>query len=239
VSRPRPIPPHKLWLWRDLAILFVLCGVIGAGLDQLHVRSGTLKYEHPEFAGQAWWVMVQFAFNLVLVVWGATMIVNRKGVLGEPPVTPPGSWTGGRSVRSRIAIDFGWFAAAYALSAAPALDHHASTELLRGAGLVVLTGLAIVRLRMRGDRRIALVALALAFTGPLYEGFMASTRVFWYTNTDFHHVPIWLPALYANGAPFAASVGAWLDERGWRHRVALRSPAAIGQAQLTDAPRPR
>ncbi|MBC7461911.1 MAG: hypothetical protein H7287_11160, partial [Thermoleophilia bacterium] len=108
------------------------------------------------------------------------------------------------------------------------------------AGLVALTLLAVVRLRLRGNLRIALVALALEIAGAANEGLFASTKLFWYTDADFLHIPIWLPALYANGAPLAASIGQWLDERGWRHRVARQQAFAgeelIGETPMLDRP---
>ncbi|MBC7461203.1 MAG: hypothetical protein H7287_07565 [Thermoleophilia bacterium] len=240
MTRPRFIPQHKLWLWRDLGALVFVCGVLGSLLDQIHVRSGTLHYERPEFAGQAWWVFLQFGVTLAIAAWGASMIVSRRGILGAPPTEAPGAWAGGRSVRTRILIDFGWFAAAYGLSAAPSLSWNVGGEGVRIAGLVALTLLAVVRLRLRGNLRIALVALGLAIAGPAYEGLIASTKLFWYTDADFLHIPIWLPALYANGAPLAASIGQWLDERGWRHRVARQQAFAgeelIGETPMLDRP---
>lgn len=232
MTRPRFIPQHKLWLWRDLGALVFVCGVLGSLLDQIHVRSGTLRYERPEFAGQAWWVFLQFGVTLAVAAWGASMFVSRRGVLGAPPSGEPGAWAGRRSVRMRILIDFGWFVAAYGLSAAPSLERSMGGEGVRVAGLVALTLLAVVRLRLRGNMRIALVALGLAIAGPVYEGLLASTRQFWYTDADFLHVPIWLPALYANGAPLAASIGQWLDERGWRHRAAGHQ--AFADEELID-----
>jgi len=103
---------------------------------------------------------------------------------------------------------------------------------MRIVGLIALTLLAVVRLRLRGDYRIALVALGLALVGPVYEGFIASLQLFAYQGADIRHVPLWLPALYANGAPLVVSIGAWLDDRGWRSRAARMSQANQGEVLL-------
>ena len=48
-------------------MLFLLGGAAGAGLDQIHVRTGVLSYASPGRLGQPWWVAPQFGAAAVAV----------------------------------------------------------------------------------------------------------------------------------------------------------------------------
>ena len=212
--QPFSVLSDRTWLMRDVVLLVLGGGIAGTLLDQIHVQSGTLQYRAPELAGQAWWVLPQFALLLAAVVWTSTLIVARTRPRADTALEPvPGrAWT--RPPLMRIVVDATWFAFAYAISAAPATVFDRDDETTRVVVLVVLALIAAIRLVLRGDRRVALVALGLTIGGPAYEATISSLSWFWYHDADLLGVPLWLPALYACGAPLAASVGMLLDAHG-------------------------
>src|SRR4051794_16081068 len=84
------------------AVIVVVAGGLGlTACDQIHVQAGVLTYSHPAFAGQAWWVPVQFALATVLMLVGAWPFARR---MPEPA---------GRTVATATV----WFVGAYAASA--------------------------------------------------------------------------------------------------------------------------
>ena len=64
------------------------------------------------------------------------------------------------------------------------------------AALLVLLAVRLSFASVPGDWAFALVA---AVVGPLVEAAIHATGVFDYTEPDFLGIPLWLPALWANG----------------------------------------
>jgi uncharacterized protein DUF2878 len=64
------------------------------------------------------------------------------------------------------------------------------------AGLLILLAVRLAFGDVRGDWAFALVA---AIAGPAVEATIHATGAFDYTEPDFLGIPIWLPALWANG----------------------------------------
>src|SRR5437870_5833972 len=51
---------------RRLILMFVLGGIGGALVDQIHVRFGVLFYPEPFFLGQGWWVAANFGIATII-----------------------------------------------------------------------------------------------------------------------------------------------------------------------------
>ena len=85
-----------------------------------------------------------------------------------------------------------------ALYGATALwDGDGAPWLLAGLTLVAVARLAVAS--VPGDWAYAAIAAVL---GPLIEIAISATGVFDYANPDFAGIPMWLPALWANGGLF-------------------------------------
>lgn len=160
--------------------LFLLGGMGGAALDQIHVRAGVLSYRTPAVIGQAWWVAPQFGAAAVAIA--ETVRPFARGV-SDPR-------------RGRIAVDLGWFVSSYV-----------ATGLVPRRRLTLLAILSLAflaRMKHRTDAKpVVAFALLLAVVGTSYEHYLSESDLFSYANADLGNVPWWLPALYAQGAPLA------------------------------------
>jgi hypothetical protein len=151
--------------------------------DQIHVHAGVLSYSHPAFAGQAWWVPLQFALATLAICAGAWPFGVR---LPEPS---------GRDLARAAA----WFVGAYAASAA------FQRWPIALAVVYAVTWLIRVGLAPR-SATVALYSLLLAAAGTGAEAAISSTGAFAYARPDALLVPIWLPGLYLHGAPLALAL---------------------------------
>ncbi len=164
-----------------LAACFAIGAVAGTLLDGLHLLGDVLSYEHEAFGDWAWFVPLEFG----LAGLGAGLAIPRiEGAAG--PASPP------RFSAAQRILELGLFAALYGATAL--WDGDAAPWLLVG-----LAGLVIVRLLVApvpGDWAYAAVA---ALLGPLGKIAISATGAFDYANPDFAGIPMWLPALWANG----------------------------------------
>ena len=162
------------------AALFLLGGVSGAALDQIHVQSGVLSYRSSSAFGQPWWVAPQFGLAAVAIAESAR------------PFAAPGSAV----VRGRTASDLRWFVGSYLATGLVRRRPHA----LLAAFVLIF----VARMTHRTDRlRVIAFALLLAIAGSTYEHRLAGTGSFSYRDPGLGNVPIWLPGLYVQGAPLA------------------------------------
>ena len=168
--------------------VFVASCLVGPALDQIHVIGGALSYADPWLLDQAWWVAPQFglAFAAICAISFAAQLR-----FGSPPTPPVPS--------ARIAVQVAWFVGAYLVTGAwwerPWL-------------VVALLAVALV-VRMAADRPDAATTrtiVLLALAGSLYEATLSSIPgTFDYAHTSGAPVPVWLPLLYAHGAPLLRS----------------------------------
>jgi hypothetical protein len=163
-----------------LAVCFGLGALLGTLLDGIHLYGDVESYPHPAFGRWAWFVPLEFGTAGVLV---GLLIPHLERLVGpqEPPYWPP---------LVRVA-ELCLLVAAYV-----------STVLLADAPLVVtlaLVTLLAVRLRFAAVRGDWAYALAAAVAGPAVEAALAATGAFEYADPDIAGIPIWLPALWANG----------------------------------------
>lgn len=171
-----------------ILVIFVLGLVAGPLLDQIHVQSGALSYEHPWLFDQAWWVGPQFALAFAGLAAFAVAVQHHLGTRAPEPV---------RNVR--IAQQLAWFVVAYAVTGLLWRE----PELLA----VVLIGALGVRVAsVRPDVPAVRTIVLLALVGTAYEATLSSIPgTFGYADTDALPVPVWLPLLYAHGAPLLRS----------------------------------
>jgi uncharacterized protein DUF2878 len=164
-----------------LATCFVIGAVLGTLLDGIHLAGDVLSYEHEAFGEWAWFVPVEF--GLLGVVVGLA-IPTIEAAVGE---LPPACYA-----PARRAAEVLLFAAAYAATAL--WDGDGAVWLT--AGLLALVAVRLLVERVPGDWAYAALAAAL---GPLGEIVISATGAFDYANPDFAGIPMWLPALWANG----------------------------------------
>lgn len=164
-----------------LAACFAIGAVAGTLLDGLHLLGDVLSYEHEAFGEWAWFVPLEF--GLAGVAAGVAIPVLERAV---GPQVPPYFDTIGR------VGEVGLFAALYGATAL--FDGDGAVWLLVGLTLLVLVRLWLWP--VPGDWAYAAIA---AVVGPAAEIAISATGAFDYANSDFAGIPMWLPALWANG----------------------------------------
>jgi Protein of unknown function (DUF2878) len=185
-----------------LATCFLLGALLGTLLDGIHLYGDVESYPHPEVGRWAWFVPLEF--GLAGAAAGA-LIPTLERIAG-PPRPPPSN---------RIA-ELALIVAAYLSTVV--LDE---TPVLVAAGLVALLALRLTLRPVRGDWLYALLG---AVVGPAIEATLSAAGAFDYANPDLAGIPLWLPALWANGGLFIrrffGSV-VWGTRRGTTRRAAV------------------
>jgi len=167
-----------------ITAVFLASCIIGPALDQIHVIGGALSYAHPWLFGQAWWVGPQFGLAFAGICAASLLVQHHFGTRNPEPTHT-----------ARVGQQAAWFVAAY-LTTGILWEHPWLVAALLAAGLLVR--LASVRPDAASVRTILVLALA----GTAYEALVASLPgTFDYTLTGGAPVPVWLPLLYAHGAP--------------------------------------
>jgi hypothetical protein len=164
-----------------LATCFAIGAVAGTLLDGIHLGGDVLSYDHEAFGEWAWFVPLEFGLAGLVAGIAIPWIECAAG-----PGVPPRFGAGQR------AAELAFFAALYGATAL--WDGDGAPWLLAG-----LTAVAVVRLvvaPVQGDWAYAALAAVL---GPLGEILISATGAFDYANPDFAGIPMWLPALWANG----------------------------------------
>jgi hypothetical protein len=166
-----------------LATCFFLGALLGTLLDGIHLYGDVESYPDPGFGRWAWFVPLEF--GAAALVAGA--LIPRLERAAGPAESP--RW----SPLTRLA-ELGLLVAAYL-----------STVLLADVpGLVTALLLALLAARLalwpvRGDWAYALAG---GLAGPAAEILIAATGAFDYADPDLAGIPLWLPALWANGGLF-------------------------------------
>jgi len=166
-----------------LATCFFLGALLGTLLDGIHLYGDVESYRDPGFGRWAWFVPLEF--GAAALVAGA--LIPRLEQAAGPAESP--RW----SPLTRLA-ELGLLVAAYL-----------STVLLADVpGLVTALLLALLAARLalwpvRGDWAYALAG---GLAGPAAEILIAATGAFDYADPDLAGIPLWLPALWANGGLF-------------------------------------
>jgi hypothetical protein len=162
-----------------LGICFALGAVVGTFLDGIHAYGDVLSYPDPAFGRWAFFVPLEFG---LLGALAGTLAPTLERIAGGTP-----SFVSGERLRE-LAV----FAGLYLATALVSGDWSVALA-------IALTALALARLArgsMPGDWLYVLLAAAL---GPAGEALMSALGAFEYRDPDVAGVPIWLPALWANG----------------------------------------
>ena len=173
--------PRLLLIWLGCTLLLT----IG---DQFHTQFGVIAYANPgPLWGQAWWVAPLFALATIGFVGGAWPFAPR---IRQP-------------ARSDFVVGALWFFGSYAVSG------------VLGEYSVLLTltyvGFFLMRVIGRVDQNVVITyAVILAVAGTLGESALHYSGIVTYKPRDFLLVPLWLPALYLQGAPLALAIARWL-----------------------------
>lgn len=174
-ERPRVTPGRVAGLYAAGAVGLTL-------LDALHTHTDTIRYPAPLLLKAAWWVPLSFGGGLA--AGGVAFALGHHALGGR---RPPPSWPA-------LAAGLVLFAGLYAATGLLAGPSVATTGLLAAAAAAVFACL---------DRTLAGAAMALVavVVGPAIEATYVHLGLFEYTRPDLLGVPLWLPALYACGAP--------------------------------------
>jgi hypothetical protein len=179
-----------MWTRERALVAFVVGGIAGALLDQIHVRYQVLRYPDPWLFGQAWWVAPLFGLATLTIVSAADWWIARRpdagrdeGVLEAASMFVAAYWASGQWHQHPIGLSI-----AYAV-VMPLRTTRAST--LAFAGLLGLGGM-------------------------LWEIGLTRTGAFRYNFPDVLGVPLWLPGLYMHGAALALAIARALRPAGPR-----------------------
>lgn len=164
-----------------LAACFAIGAVAGTLFDGLHLLGDVLSYEHEAFGDWAWFVPLEFGLAGV----GAGIAIPQIERMAGPVPAPH------FSAAERV-VELAVFTALYGATAL--WDGDGAPWLLAGLGALVVVRLSVMS--VPGDWAYAAIAAVL---GPLGEIAISATGAFDYANPDFAGIPMWLPALWANG----------------------------------------
>lgn len=169
-----------MWTTQRALVAFMVGGIVGLLLDQIHVHYQVLYYPKPWLWGQAWWVMPLFGATTLVVATGADWWISRKPDAGRD---------------EGLLEAAGMFLAAYWASG----QWHQHPIGLSIAYAIVLP------LRTTRPSTLAFAGL-LALGGVLFEIGLSSTGAFVYRFPDMFGVPLWLPGLYMHGAALGLAI---------------------------------
>jgi hypothetical protein len=199
-TNPMPRPAR-------LAICFLLGAVLGTAFDGIHVYGDVESYPDAAFGRWAWFVPLEF--GAVGALTGA-LIPSLERRVGPP-----------RAAR--------WSPATRVAELCLIVVAYASTVVLDDAPVIVtvaLLALVTARLAFRavpGDWAYALIA---AIVGPAVEAALSAAGAFDYADPDFAGIPMWLPALWANGGLFIRRLLAPVVLEDYRSRSKTSPPSA-------------
>lgn len=173
------------------ATLALMGGTLGAGLDAVHVLTGTTAYSHPALFGQAWWVPPLFAGAGVAIGLGRPIAERLVGASNRVPS------------RSAALGGMALFILAYVssglLQASPAI-----------CSVVLATLFVIGWLRYdRSSLGLVLAALT-AVAGTAVEMLLVGVGAFVYLRPSLGGVAVWLPLLYCCASVGVGALAAWL-----------------------------
>jgi hypothetical protein len=185
-----------MWTAGRIVLALILGAIGGVLADQIHVQFDVLFYPRPDpgLFGQPWWVGPQFGVATIVMLAACAPFARAARPRTEETYLGP------------IPTGAIWFAAAYLASGV--FDRW--PEILTAAYGVTFIG----RVAPRRDRvPVILFAILLAIGGPVYEAILSSqTGLFHYIRGEWV-VPIWLPGLYAHGAPLAIAIAQRMQRR--------------------------
>ncbi len=167
-------------------VIFLAAG-ISTLCDANHVYTGTLSYTDPVLFGQAWWVFPNFllAFSIMAIIYHLIPAVFAKQLKEHVSFTVG---TAPAFLDTTVV-----FTLCYLLSGFAQND----PNLL---ALILYLSFAIRLLASYERGFILFAALLMALGGSFVEGTLSVLGQMQYAQPQIYHVPLWLGALYMNGA---------------------------------------
>ena len=184
-----------------LLLIWLGCTLLLTAGDQFHTQFGVISYTNPgPLWGQAWWVPPLFALATIGFIAGAWPFTPR---IRQPS-------------QSDFVVGTIWFFGSYATSGVLG-DNSVMLTL-------IFTGFWFMRVVGRIDQReVIIYSIILAISGTLAESALHYSGICRYNPRDFLLVPLWLPALYLQGAPLALAIARWLRYPSTEPSVATAS----------------
>ena len=190
-----------------LTICFCLGAVLGTLLDGIHVYGDVESYPDPLLGRWAWFVPLEFGLAGAL----AGVVIPALERIAGPASAP--RWTLG--VRAaELALIVAAYLSTVLLDDAPVLVT---------AGLIALLAIRLTFRPVSGDWLYALIG---ALAGPVTEAAISALGAFDYADPDVAGIPMWLPALWANGGIFIRRLLAPVVLEDYRSRNRTNPPSA-------------
>jgi hypothetical protein len=164
-----------------LARAFALGAALGTALDAIHGYGDVESYSRETLGRLGWFVPLEFGLAGVASALAVALLERGFG-----PESPP-AWTPWERVRE-LPLLAGLYVASVAANGPGAVPF-----------AIALLVLIAVRLGLAGTRGDWAFALAAAIAGPAAEAAIHALGAFDYTEPDLLGLPLWLPALWANG----------------------------------------
>jgi len=165
---------------KHLAGCFALGAALGTCLDALHAYGDVESYANPVIGRLGWFVPLEF--GLAGLVAGVSVPALDRRFAGHALGWP-------------LADRFRELALIVALYATTVIANGWGASLIAVAFAALLV-LRLARSQAPGDWAFALVA---GLAGPAVEAAIHAVGAFDYSEPDLLGIPIWLPALWANG----------------------------------------
>lgn len=190
-------PRHGVPWWLAFpALVVAIAALLTVGDYVAHVDSGVLSYREPDrgslFPGQptaeVFLGFLQLAVGIVVLGW-----VMFRG-------TPAPGWR-------KAVMSVGLFFVLYYLSG---VFREHPMGLYVAFMLIWLPHLSFTGLDLR---KLVVLSVLLGVLGPVAEGVKSDSGFFAYADQDAFYVPLWLSALYLNGAIGLAALVSTVDAR--------------------------
>jgi hypothetical protein len=196
---------------RTLAAAFALGAALGTGFDAIHVYGDVETYSNDVLGELGWFVPLEFGLAGVASAL-AVPLLDRLVARDWAP-----HWTIWERLRE-VPLLAGLYVTSVAANGPDA------TIFL--VAMLVLLAVRLAFVSAPGDWVFALVA---AIAGPVVEAAIHATGAFDYTEPDLLGLPVWLPALWANGGLAIRRLFG-----GWAVEPLLTVPEADEAAQDAD-----
>jgi Protein of unknown function (DUF2878) len=160
---------------------FALGAVLGTALDAIHSYEDVESYTHESLGRLGWFVPLEFGLAGVASALAVGLLERTFGPGSAP------DWTPWERIRE-LPLLAGLYVTSVAANGPGAVPF-----------AIALLALLAVRLGFAGTRGDWAFALVAAIAGPAAEAAIHALGAFDYTEPDLLGLPLWLPALWANG----------------------------------------
>jgi Protein of unknown function (DUF2878) len=160
---------------------FALGAALGTALDAIHAYGDVETYSHEALGRLGWFVPIEFGLAGIGAALAVPLLERAFGD-GVPPI-----WMPWERIRE-LPLLAGLYVTSVAANGPGAVPF--------AVALLVLLAVRLGLVATRGDWAFAVAA---AIAGPATEAAIHALGAFDYTEPDILGLPLWLPALWANG----------------------------------------